>query len=119
MPFQQPLPPKGDAKANRTSPRPLPTQPGARCGDGLDRGLGLRDIAGEGVSLQTGAEPCIYKPWSSGPGGLLSTPTPRLTWQSGEVLPAVPAAEPRHTGVREPSAHGLPPAAVADAASGR
>ncbi|XP_015498143.2 phospholipase A2-like [Parus major] len=47
----------------------------------------LGGIAAEGVSLQTGAEPCVYKAWGSSPGGLFSTTTPRLAWQHGEALP--------------------------------
>ena len=48
-------------------------------------GLGLREVAEEGVSLRTGTEPCVYKPWSGSAGGLLSTPAPRLAWQRGDV----------------------------------
>lgn len=112
MPWQQPLPPKGDA--GQTEPALAPS---SRSQEPLRGQRGLGGIAGEeGVSLQTGAEPRVYKAWGSGPGGLFSTTTPRLTWQHGE---APPAAEPRSTRAWERSAHGPPPAADSGAASGR
>ncbi|XP_074664303.1 uncharacterized protein LOC141916089 isoform X2 [Strix aluco] len=101
------------SKQSQPSPSPHAARSPLRGQTG--HGLGLGDIAGEGVSLRMGSEPCIYKPWSSGRGGLLSTHH-TSAWQRGEALPAVPVAEPH---VRERSAHGLPPAAAAAAASGR
>ncbi|KAL9865990.1 phospholipase A2-like isoform 2-T2 [Geothlypis trichas] len=64
--------------------QPSPCAPAA----GTDRtALGLGGIAGEGVPLQTGAEPRVYKARGSSPAGLFSTTTPRLAWQHGQALP--------------------------------
>lgn len=54
MPFQQPLPPKGDA--GQTEPA-LALSSRSREQGRPGAALGLRGIAGEGVPLQTGAEP--------------------------------------------------------------
>lgn len=84
MPLQQPLPPKGDAGLTELA-LALSSRSEEPCGDRT--ALGLGGIAGEGVPLQTGAEPCVYKAWGSSPAGLFSTTTPRLTWQHGQALP--------------------------------
>lgn len=98
MPFQQPLPPKGDA--GQTEPALALS---SRSEDGPGR-AGARGHRKRGCSLETGAEPCVYKAWGSSPGGLFSTTTPRLTWQHGEALP-----ECRHLNPEVPSVGAICP----------